>query len=131
MIVVDTHVAVWDALKPGKLSAKAKQAIADANKGGGIVLSDISLWEIGMLMQSGRLAVKSKYASFIELLLKSNKYRLHRITPEIVNISLGLKLAGGNDYVDRIIVATAITNKMTLVTADPKLHQHDDILTVW
>lgn len=49
MIVLDTHIIVWDALNPVKLSEKAKEAIYRANEEDGIIFCDISLWEIAML----------------------------------------------------------------------------------
>jgi PIN domain nuclease of toxin-antitoxin system len=32
MIVVDTHIVIWDALRPEMLSGAAKHAISEANK---------------------------------------------------------------------------------------------------
>jgi PIN domain nuclease of toxin-antitoxin system len=37
MIVADTHVIVWDALKPEMLFPKAKKVIREANKLDGII----------------------------------------------------------------------------------------------
>jgi PIN domain nuclease of toxin-antitoxin system len=37
MIVLDTHIIVWDALNPEKLSEKAKEAIYRANEEDGII----------------------------------------------------------------------------------------------
>ena len=58
MIIVDTHVIIWDALKPGLLSKKAKEAIAQANEEDGIIFCEISLWEIAMLVQKGRIRIE-------------------------------------------------------------------------
>jgi len=54
MIVVDTHIILWDALKPEMLSQRAKKAISLANKEDGILFCEISLWEIAMLIKKGR-----------------------------------------------------------------------------
>lgn len=45
MIVLDTHVIIWDALNPQLLTQKAKKAIAQANNNDGIIFCEISLWE--------------------------------------------------------------------------------------
>ena len=90
MIVVDTHVIIWDALKPDMLSKKAKQEIDNANEGDGIIFCEISLWEIAMLMQKGRLRVDADYLEFINLVLNSNKYYLRGISPEIAYLSVNL-----------------------------------------
>jgi len=65
MMVLDTHVIIWDALKPEMLSQKAKRAIRAANDGDGIVFCQISLWEIAMLMRKGRLRVDVEFREFI------------------------------------------------------------------
>ncbi len=43
MIVLDTHVIVWDALQPEKISKKARRMIDRANEAGEIIVADISL----------------------------------------------------------------------------------------
>ena len=51
VIVVDTHVILWDPLKLELLSRKAKAAIKHAHETDGILFCEISLWEIAMLVQ--------------------------------------------------------------------------------
>jgi PIN domain nuclease of toxin-antitoxin system len=67
MIVADTHVIIWDALKLERLSLRARKTITDANNGDGIIFCDISLWEIAMLVHKGRLSVGIGYLQFITL----------------------------------------------------------------
>ncbi len=45
MIVADTHVIIWNALKPEKISHNALKSISRANEGDGIVFCEISLWK--------------------------------------------------------------------------------------
>ena len=65
MIVVDTHIIIWNALKPEMLSEKAEKAISAANNSDGIIFCEISLWEIAMLMHKGRLSIDIEYLEFI------------------------------------------------------------------
>ena len=67
MIVADTQVIIWDALKPELLSPRAKKAIREANRLDGIIFCEISLWEIAMLMKKRRLSVDVNYQEFIRL----------------------------------------------------------------
>ncbi|MCK4564394.1 MAG: hypothetical protein KAU94_06950 [Verrucomicrobia bacterium] len=76
MIVVDTHVVIWDALEPSKLSASAKRALTRADRDGGILMGEITLWEIAMLMKKKRLVVDTDYQTFIDLVLQSRNYIL-------------------------------------------------------
>ncbi|MBI9082995.1 MAG: type II toxin-antitoxin system VapC family toxin [Desulfobacterales bacterium] len=131
MIVVDTHIVVWDALLPDRLSPKAKNALARANEGEGIILCDITLWEIAMLMAARRLKVESPYSEFIAHLLKSNTYHLHSITPAVAELSAHLFGDAHKDPADRIIAATAIIARCPLVTADAFLRRSDQMQTIW
>lgn len=131
MIVVDTHVVVWDALRSRRLSRSARDAIDEANAGDGIVLCDISLWEIAMLMAAGRLKVDSSYSAFIENVLKSNAYRLHPITPAAAELSARLFADAHKDPADRIIAAIAIVSQAPLVTADEFLRRSRQVRTIW
>jgi PIN domain nuclease of toxin-antitoxin system len=131
MIVVDTHVAVWDALCSRRLSRRAREAFDEANAGDGIVLCDISLWEIAMLMAAGRLKVDAGYCEFIGNVLKSNAYRLHPITPAVAELSSQLFADAHKDPADRIIAATAIVSQAPLVTADEYLRRSRQVRTIW
>ena len=111
MIVVDTHIIIWNALKPEMLSGKAEKAISAANNSDGIIFCEISLWEIAMLMHKERLSIDIEYTKFIQLVLESNKYVFRGITPEIAWLSTGLFSDNNKDTADRIIAGTSIIGK--------------------
>ncbi len=131
MIVVDTHIILWNALKPEMLSRKAKRAISAANNSDGIIFCDISLWEIAMLMHKGRLSIDVEYLEFIKLVSESNNYVYRGITPEIARLSAKLFSDNNKDPADRIIAATSIIENAKLVTADKKLRQSRKVATIW
>ncbi|MGH7494126.1 MAG: type II toxin-antitoxin system VapC family toxin [bacterium] len=131
MIVLDTHVIIWDALQPDRLSRRARKAIAQANQEDGILFCDISLWEIAMLIQKRRVWVDATYLEFITQLLASNQYNLKRITPEIAELSITLPAAISKDPADRIIAATSIIERARLVTADDNLRRAAMIDALW
>src|SRR5262245_30829923 len=108
VIVLDTHVIIWDALQPDRLSRRASKAIARANQEDGILFCDISLWEIAMLIHKKRIWVDATYLEFITQLLASNHYSLKSITPEIAELSTTLPATISKDPADRIIAATSI-----------------------
>jgi len=131
MIVVDTHIIIWNALKPEMLSGKAEKAISAANNSDGIIFCEISLWEIAMLMHKGRLIIDIEYIEFIKLIVESNKYVFRGITPEIARLSTDLFSDNNKDPADRIIAATSIIEKANLVTADKGLRQSKKVSTIW
>lgn len=131
MIVLDTHIIIWDALNPEKLSTRGKEAIYLANEGEGIIFCDISLWEIAMLIKKERVRIDIGYQDFINLVLSSNKYIIHRITPEIAELSVNLPAFINKDPADRIIAATSIIYNAPLVTADENLNRSKEITVIW
>ena len=131
MIVVDTHIIIWDALTPDRLSKKAKKAIDKANEKDGILFCEISLWEIAMIITKGRLKIDISYPDFIKLVFASNNFQYQGITPEIAEKSTILPDEINKDPVDRIISATAMIKKASLVTADKNLIKAKCLKTVW
>jgi len=131
MIVLDTHAIIWDALSPERLSEKAKAAISAANDSDGIILCDISLWEIAMLVKKERIKIDVGYQDFIDLVLNSNKYVVQRITAEIAELSVNFPETINKDPADRIIAATSIIHTAPLVTADTNLINAKEVTTIW
>lgn len=131
MIVVDTHIIIWHALRPEMLSRKAKDAIDAGNNRDGLIFCDISLWEIAMLIHKKRLVLDVDYLKFIGLVFDSNQYILKGITPEAADLSAKLFAEDIKDPADRIIAATATAEKAKLVTADKKLRLSSKIHTIW
>ena len=131
MIVVDTHIIIWDALKPDQLSKKAKKAINTANKFDGMLFCEISLWEIAMLISKSKLTIDTSYQDFVKLVFASNNYQYQGITPEIAEKSTSLVEEVNKDPADRIISATSIIKKAPLITADKNLLKTKCIETIW
>jgi PIN domain nuclease of toxin-antitoxin system len=131
MIAVDTHVIVWDALRSRRISRKAREAMDKANAGDGIILCDISLWEIAMLMASKRLKIDAPCSEFMSYVRKSNVYHMQPITPAIAELSARLFGEAHKDPADRIIAATAIVSRVPLVTADEFLRSSQEVETIW
>ena len=127
MITLDTCTLVWLSLSPDKLSENANRAISN-NK---LIMSDISLWEIAMLMKSERLVIRTTYSEYVELLLQSFGIQVNPITPEIVKISLEFDKSVNRDPADRIISATSLVAEAPLVTADKNLIKVKMIDTIW
>ncbi len=131
LIVADTHVILWDALRPELLSQKAREAFQKANRSGGILFCSVSLWEIAVLMQKKRIEVGVPYIDFITLLTSANKYVFQEITPEIASLSTTFSPDITSDPADRIISASSLATKAPLVTADRNLLRTERLHTIW
>ena len=131
MIVLDTYIIVWDALQPDKISKKARKMIDRANELSGIIIADISLWEIAMLMKKNRLSIDATYPELIHLIRSANHYTFQSITPEIADLSVSLSSEVNLDPADRLICATAIFRNVPLITADSNLINSKSVETIW
>ena len=131
MILMDTCAIIWDALEPDKLSKNALNAINKADESNALIISDISIWEISMLIKKKRIEVDTTAANFINLFLQSRSVSVQAISPEIAELSVNFGSDINNDPADRIIAATSIILNTQLVTADQNLIDSQMINTVW
>lgn len=131
MIVLDTCVLIFDALSPDKLSSAAAKAINNAEKKNQLFCSDISLWEIALLVQKKRLDVGTDVQTFLKLMLEARQIQTLGISIEIAAQSTVFSKALHSDPADRIIAATAICNNAELVTCDKKLRDIKELSIIW
>jgi len=131
VILLDTCAIIWDALDQTKLTEKAKAAIAKADEHNALIISDISIWEISMLIKRSRIEVATTAANFINLFLESRNISVVSISPEIAELSTNFGSEINNDPADRIIAATSIIQNAQLITADLNLIQSSLIDTIW
>lgn len=111
-VVFDTHVWVWSA-------AGDPRAEKLRDFSGTAVISAISQWEVSMLAMKGRLNLMPDEASWFSANLEAPA-SLAPLTAEICAASCRLPDFHG-DPADRIIVATALTLGIPLITADEKI----------
>jgi PIN domain nuclease of toxin-antitoxin system len=121
-ILIDTHVWLWLAQGNDRLwDTPGYRAILQAKDSGGIFVSIISVWEIGLLASKGRILVRQDYRRWIERALKEPDLRLQTMTPGIALESSALPGGFPSDPADRILVATARELNIPLATADARI----------
>lgn len=130
MILLDTQVMLFDALEPSRLSRRARGALAQGTEAGSLACSDISLWEIAMLIARRRIDAGPSATGFIEDALQSRSIQVLSITPEIAVLAQSDEFRHA-DPADRIIAATAISRRAPLVSADHKLRRVRSLKSIW
>ena len=123
-LLLDTHVWLWSQLKPGRLSARARDAVIDSANT--LALSPVSVWEALLLAERGRVDLAPDPWSWIRMALATRPMREFPVTHEVALSSRSVRLRH-NDPADRFIAATAMVHGLTLVTADRTLLECPDI----
>lgn len=126
--MLDTHAWVWWNAAPGKLSPAARQAIDEADTVG---VSAISCWEVSMLVAKKRLLLDRDVLAWVHEALPEDGVLLLPISASIGVAAGALGQGFHGDPADRIIVATALEAKATLVTKDNSIRSFAGVDTVW
>jgi len=129
MILLDTHILIWAARDPSKLSKPAANAIRMAGESGGLAISAITLWELAWLATHGRLNFTGTVGDFIEKL--SSRTAIRPITPRIAVLASQLPPTYSRDPSDRLIGATALAEGFPLITKDRTIRDYKQIKTIW
>lgn len=129
MIVLDTCALVYDSLSPERLTDRASSALEHAAARSELACSDISLWELAMLVERGRLDPGTDAETFLGLVIDARALRVLPITPAIAALSVRLDLHG--DPADRIIAATSVVHGVPLITSDGALRGSAEVDTLW
>lgn len=115
MILRDTQAVIWYVDGSRRLGPQARDRIAQAILDGQAAFSVISIWEIGMLQQKGRLGNAMTAMQWYEGLLAEGFSELP-VTGTIAARAGDLQDMHG-DPADRIVVATALEGRL-LITSD-------------
>jgi len=121
-LLLDTHILLWSAGQPEKLSAEATSLLLDSSNS--LYFSAASIWEIVIKRGLGRDDFKVNPVRLIKQLV-INGY-------EEVSVSSDHTLAVDTlpvlhkDPFDRILIAQARTEGMLLMTADEQVSRYGD-----
>jgi PIN domain nuclease of toxin-antitoxin system len=118
-LLLDTHILLWALAKPERLSAKAVNAIYEANA---VFFSPVNLWEIGIkssiwqqyeINQLEAIHAGALKANLQELIINSSDTMLAAQLPMI-----------HRDPFDRLLIAQSHNHQYHLVTVDNRIAQY-------
>lgn len=120
--LLDTHCWLWWNSAPERLNPAAYAAIADGRNT--LYFSAASGWEIAIKTALGKLRLPGDAESYVPRRLESNGIQ---VLP--VGLRHALAVAGlpplHRDPFDRLLVAQALAESLTLISADEALRQYD------
>jgi PIN domain nuclease of toxin-antitoxin system len=130
LILLDTHAVVWLALDETRISKKAGAAIAAARRAGdGLAISGVTLLELAMLSNKGRIQLDVSLESFMGEV--ESRFIVLPITGRICVRALAFSREYPKDPADRIIGATALVEGLRLITADRAIRSSRALPTIW
>ena len=114
-LLLDTHIFIWWADEPEKLSPAALSALEDeANE---LLLSVASVWEMQIKVQLGKLKLNLPLKELV-----NNQQETNELTVSPVELTHVLALDAlpfhHKDPFDRLLIAQSIEEGLTIVTAD-------------
>ena len=117
-LLLDTHVLLWALGNPSSLSPGARAAIENPRTP--VLVSSASAWEIGVKVSLGKLRAPVDLAE---------QLRDKRFTQLPVSIAHGLRVGAlplhHRDPFDRLLVAQAQLEGLTIVTRDERIAAYD------
>ena len=125
-ILVDTHALLWAIDTPDKLSRRAQRTLTDRRNR--IWLSTVSLWEIAIKISAGRIALGADWRDLMESGRRALWAQWLFVKPwhchEVADLPWHHR-----DPFDRMLIAQAISEGMTLLTRDQAIGEYEvDVL---
>jgi len=116
-LLLDTHILLWWLSASRRLNSSARMAIADSARS---YVSAATVWEIAIKIALGKLEFRGEMA---EQLAINNLLSLAVTVPHAV--AAGALPAHHSDPFDRMLIAQAKIESLTLMTHDGRLRDYD------
>ena len=119
-LLLDTHLLLWAAGEPKKLSAKARRLIADTDNE--LMFSAASIWEVAIKRALGRADFQVDTRLFRRGLIDNGYVELPVFSAHAVAVEALLPIH--KDQFDRLLVAQSLIEGIVLLTTDATVAQY-------
>jgi PIN domain nuclease of toxin-antitoxin system len=128
-LLLDTHVLIWYTTNDPQLSRTAEHVIRDPMNE--VFISPASYWEIAIKISIGKITLQQPYQDFVDVCVNRYGFAILPVEPRhTARVAMLPFPPGHKDPFDRLIVAQALVEGMSLVSADPKLDSYG-VLRIW
>jgi PIN domain nuclease of toxin-antitoxin system len=127
--LLDTCAILFIAENTADLSPATLKLI-DAAPAGDVFVSAISLAELACLQERRRITLKQHWRVWWNALLERTAWTCLPITTEVMAEAYSLPPPIHRDPADRVLIATARLERLTLVTTDGKIRNYPHVATI-
>ena len=121
-ILLDTHIALWLDRGSDRLLPPTRDRIDACWRGGGsILISAVTVWEIGQLVDTGRILLDVSVEAWVERFVNRPGIKAEPLTYQAAARAYRLHHLEHRDPADRLLIATAIVRSCPLVTYDDRI----------
>lgn len=125
MILLDTHALIWTLFDSSNLSQNAKDTIIDSDS---LYVSIVSLWEIAIKQNIGKLNLKNSIQEIAKICEEEN-IEILPIRPSEIDYVKQLPFEHRDPF-DRLIIAQAKVNGLSILSKDTQFLKYD-INIIW
>ena len=126
-LLLDTHVWVWTQEEPERLGPRTKRLVLGAEHENGVC--PISTLEIARLVAAGEIDLSIALADWVAQSMADLAAHTIAVSHEVAIEAYTLPGTFHRDPADRILVATARRDGLTLVTADDRILAYPHVRT--
>jgi PIN domain nuclease of toxin-antitoxin system len=119
--LLDTHTFLWWINDDPRLSERCREIIANGSND--VLFSAVSAWEIAVKARRGRLVLPSETEPYIREQVSRNRFE---VLPIDLTHALRVSLLPDHhkDPFDRMLVAQAQVENLTILSADPEIARY-------
>jgi PIN domain nuclease of toxin-antitoxin system len=129
-LLLDTHAWIWWVQGSPELPKSLRVVVDQAASEQNLLVSSFNVWEFAVLVRKGRLKLTVDARSWLELAMQFHGVQFIDVSPSIAFESQQLEWTH-QDPADRLIVATALEWKATLVTKDTIIQDFFGAQSLW
>jgi PIN domain nuclease of toxin-antitoxin system len=126
-VLIDSHALIWYVDQDNLLSPASHAAISDPTND--LLLSAGSIWEIGIKVGLGKLILTEPFKPWMNQAISDLDVTVLPLTVEYVDVQSNLPRHHGDPF-DRLIVAQAIIEQVSIISADANLDAYG-ITRIW
>jgi PIN domain nuclease of toxin-antitoxin system len=130
-VVADSHALIWFTQGSPQLSARAGEALREAEASDGIAVSVATLVDLWYVTQTTERVTARELSELRNLVSTTPAVDLYPIDVAVADAYTGISRELLRDPWDRFIVATALVLRTPLVTRDAAIQNSELVETVW